>query len=113
MTVDGGPAGHLRRRARSFRSQDPAARDAAALWLAGAFFALIPVLDQKQTVQYVATSVYLVIAAIIFACLFCDGNLVRLLILRRAYVIAALIATAAGYVGLFPPGSRLRYFPRQ
>ena len=72
-----------------------------AIWLAGAFFALIPVLDQKQTVQYVATSAYLVIAAIMFACLFCDGDLVRLLILRRAYVIAALIATAAGYVGFF------------
>jgi len=72
-----------------------------AIWLAGAFFALIPVLDQKQTVQYVATSAYLVIAAIMFACLLCDGDLVRLLILRRAYVIAALIATAAGYVGFF------------
>jgi hypothetical protein len=78
-----------------------------AIWLAGAFFALIPVLDQKQTVQYVATSAYLVIAAIMFACLFCDGDLVRLLIVRRAYIVAALIATAAGYVGFFHllPGS--------
>ena len=77
------------------------------LWLVGAFFALIPVVDQKQTVQYVGTSVYLALAAVIFACLFCDGNSVRLLILRRAYVIAALIATAAGYVGFFHmlPGS--------
>jgi hypothetical protein len=77
------------------------------LWLAGGFFALIPVVDQKQTVQYVGTSVYLALAAIIFACLFCDGNPVRLLILRRAYIIAALIATAAGYIGFFHlvPGS--------
>ena len=77
------------------------------LWLVGAFFALIPVVDQKQTVQYVGTSVYLALAAVIFACLFSDGNSVRLLILRRAYVIAALIATAAGYVGFFHmlPGS--------
>ena len=78
-----------------------------AIWLAGAFFALIPVLDQKQTVQYVGTSAYLVVAAIMFASLFCDGDLVRLLIVRRAYIIAALIATAAGYVGFFHllPGS--------
>ncbi len=77
------------------------------LWLVGAFFALIPVVDQRQAVQYVATSVYLALAAIIFACLYCDGNLVRLLILRRAYIIAALIATAAGYIGFFHllPGS--------
>ena len=78
-----------------------------AIWLAGGFFALIPVLDQKQTVQYVATSAYLVIAAVMFACLFCDGDPVRLIILRRAYIIAALIATAAGYIGFFHllPGS--------
>jgi hypothetical protein len=78
-----------------------------AVWLAGAFLAVIPVLDQKQTVQYVATSTYLVIAAVVFAALFCDGDLVRLLVLRRAYIIAALIATAAGYVGFFHlmPGS--------
>jgi hypothetical protein len=78
-----------------------------AIWLAGAFFAVIPVLDQKQTVQYVATSIYLVIAAIMFACLFCDGDLVRLLLMRRAYIIAAVIATAAGYIGFFHllPGS--------
>jgi hypothetical protein len=72
-----------------------------AIWLAGALFALIPVLDQKQTVQYVATSCYLVVAAILFACLFCDGNLARLVILRRGYMIAALITTAAGYIGFF------------
>ncbi len=80
-----------------------------AIWLAGAFFALIPVLDQKQTVQYVATSFYLVVAAILFACLFCEGDLVRLAILRRGYIIAALIATAAGYIGFFHllPGSNI------
>jgi hypothetical protein len=78
-----------------------------AIWLAGALFALIPVLDQRQTVQYVATSCYLVVAAILFACLFCDGNLARLVILRRGYIVAALIATAAGYIGFFHllPGS--------
>ncbi|MGO9400519.1 MAG: O-antigen ligase family protein [Xanthobacteraceae bacterium] len=78
-----------------------------AIWLFGAFFSLIPVIDQKQTIQYVITSAYLVVAAIMFACLFCDGDPVRLVIVRRAYIIAALIATAAGYIGFFHllPGS--------
>lgn len=42
-----------------------------------------------------------------FACLFSDGNLVRLMTLRRAYILAALIATVAGYIGYFHlvPGS--------
>ena len=79
------------------------------VWLIGALFALIPVVDQPQTVQYVGTSVYLALAAMIFACLFCDGNLVRLMIVRRAYIFAALIATATGYIGFFHllPGSDL------
>jgi hypothetical protein len=82
------------------------------VWLIGGFFSVIPVLDQKQALQYVGTSGYLVLAAIMFACLFCDGSLVRLTILQRAYIIAALIATAAGYVGFFHllPGSDIFLF---
>jgi uncharacterized membrane protein len=77
------------------------------IWLVGACLSLIQVVDQPQTVQYVATSLYLGLAAIIFACLFCDGDMVRLTILRRAAILAALIATAAGYIGFFHllPGS--------
>src|SRR5208283_6088234 len=77
------------------------------IWLVGGSLSLIQVVDQQQTIQYVATSFYLALAAIMFACLFCDGDLVRLMILRRAYIIAALIATAAGYIGFFHllPGS--------
>jgi hypothetical protein len=83
-----------------------------SVWLVGGFFALLPVVDQKQTVQYVGTSAYLALAAVIFACLFCGGSLVRLAILRRAYIVAALIATAAGYVGFFHllPGSDIFLF---
>ncbi len=77
------------------------------IWLVGGCLSLIQVSDQQQTVQYVATSCYLALAAIMFACLFCDGNLVRLMILRRACILAALIATAAGFIGFFHllPGS--------
>jgi hypothetical protein len=82
------------------------------VWLLGGFLALIPVVDQKQTVQYVGTSAYLALAAIVFACLFCDGTLVRLAITRRAYIIAALVATATGYIGFFHllPGSDVFLF---
>src|SRR5208283_4176243 len=77
------------------------------IWLVGGSLSLIQVVDQQQTIQYVATSFYLALAAIMFACLFCDGDLVRLMILRRAYILAALIATTAGYIGFFHllPGS--------
>ncbi len=71
------------------------------IWLVGGLLSLIQVGDQAKPVQYAGTSVYLALAAITFACLFSTGDLVRLNILRRAYISAALIATAAGYIGFF------------
>jgi hypothetical protein len=71
------------------------------VWLLGGFMSLVQVGDQENTIQYAGTSLYLGLAGIMFACLFCDGSLTRLLIVRRAYILAALIATAAGYVGFF------------
>jgi hypothetical protein len=71
------------------------------LWLVGGLFSLVQVGDQAKDIQYTGTSIYLGIAGVMFACLFCDGNLRRLAILRRGYILAALIATAAGYIGFF------------
>jgi hypothetical protein len=71
------------------------------LWLVGGLMSLLQVGDQTKAIQYAGTSIYLGIAAVTFACLFCDGSLVRLAILRRGYILAALIATAAGYIGYF------------
>jgi hypothetical protein len=72
-----------------------------AVWLIGGFFSLIQVGDNAKDIQYAGTSLYLGIAAITFACLFSDGNMQRLSLLRRGYILAALIATAAGYIGFF------------
>jgi hypothetical protein len=72
-----------------------------AVWLIGGFLSLIQVGDNAKDIQYDGTSLYLGIAAVMFACLFTDGNLARLSILRRGYILAALIATAAGYIGFF------------
>jgi hypothetical protein len=71
------------------------------VWLIGGCMSLVQVGDQEDTIQYMGTSIYLGIAGIMYACLFCDGNLNRLLIVRRAYILSAIIATAAGYVGFF------------
>jgi hypothetical protein len=71
------------------------------LWLVGGLMSLIQVGDQAKDIQYAGTSIYLGIAGVMFACLFCDGDLRRLAIVRRGYILAALIATAAGYIGFF------------
>jgi hypothetical protein len=71
------------------------------VWLIGGLLSLTQVPDQRNTLQYDGTSIYLALAAILFACLFCDGDAARLKILRRGYLLAALIAAAAGYAGFF------------
>jgi O-Antigen ligase len=77
------------------------------VWFLGGCLALIRVGDEEKTIQYIGTSLYLDIAAIMFACLFSRGDERRLTILRQSYVLAALIAIAAGYIGYFHllPGS--------
>jgi len=79
------------------------------VWLVGGALSLIQVGDDEKNIQYFGTSVYLGCAGILFACLFSEGDSVRLLILRRAYLLAALIATAAGFIGFFHllPGSEI------
>src|SRR5579883_2960202 len=70
-------------------------------WLIGGLLSLIQVGDNAKDIQDAGTSFYLALAGLMFACLFCDGDLLRLTIMRRAYILAALIATAAGYIGFF------------
>ncbi len=71
------------------------------LWLVGGGLSLIQLGDDKRSIQYFATSIYLGLAAVLFACLFGEGVMRRLFIMRRAYILAALIATVAGYAGFF------------
>jgi hypothetical protein len=71
------------------------------VWLIGGLLCLTQVPDQRITIQYDGTSIYLAVAAILFACLVCDGDMTRLKTMRRGYLLAALIAAAAGYAGFF------------
>lgn len=79
------------------------------IWDVSGLISLINVLDIDKTVQYAATSVYLAIAAIIFACLFSDNTLQRLTTMRIAYVITAVCVSLAGIAGYFHafPGSQI------
>ena len=59
----------------------------------------------REATIYVVVSFYLAMTTVVYACLFSEDNLRRLLILRRAYLISALIASLigiAGYFGYFP-----------
>jgi hypothetical protein len=71
------------------------------VWNVAGMMSLIGVADQDNTIQYTATSIYLAIAATLFACLFAQNTMPRLATMRVAYIASALIAAVAGIVGYF------------
>ena len=81
-----------------------------SMWNFAGMMALIPVVGEEKTIQYTATSVYLAIAAIVFACLFANNTMSRLATMRIAYTLSAVMvgfAGISGYFGLFPGAEQL------
>lgn len=75
------------------------------LWNVSGLIALFKVAGEEQTIQYAGTSIYLGIAALLFACLFTQNTMARLATLRSAYVLTAILTTLFGlavYIGLLP-----------
>jgi hypothetical protein len=75
------------------------------IWNGGGILSLMNVVGQEKTIQYVATSIYLGVAAIMWACIFAENTMTRLSAMRSAYVLTAcLIAIAGicGYLSAFP-----------
>ena len=87
-------------------------------WNVGGAIAYFRVSDGDQTGKFVVITLFMAVSAIIFASLFSTDSLRRLRVLRAAYIIAALLAAAAGIIGyfnltsglgeLFAPGGRAR-----
>jgi hypothetical protein len=53
------------------------------------------------TLQFVATSIYLALATLVFASLFADSDPRRLELMRTAYVLTAVLSALAGALGYF------------
>ncbi len=83
------------------------------VWNFAGTMALIPVLGQEKTVQYTATSVYLAVAAVLFACLFANNTMSRLATMRIAYTLSAFVVALAGISGYFNlfPGAEQSFAP--
>ncbi|HKA77581.1 MAG TPA: O-antigen ligase family protein [Pseudolabrys sp.] len=79
-------------------------------WNFAGMMALIPVIGEEKTIQYAATSVYLAVAAMVFACLFANNTMSRLATMRIAYTLSAVmvgLAGISGYFNLFPGADQL------
>ena len=71
------------------------------IWNIAGMMALMHVVGYEKTVQYTATSVYLAIAGMLFACLFAQNTMQRLTAMRIAYVMTAIFAVFTGAMGYF------------
>ncbi|MFN3658769.1 MAG: O-antigen ligase family protein [Pseudolabrys sp.] len=82
-------------------------------WNIGGLFSLIPVLDRERTLQYAITSVYLAVAALVFACILAQRTMPRVQVLRSAYVLTAIISAIVGAIGYFNlfPGAGAMFAP--
>jgi O-antigen ligase len=81
-----------------------------ALLLLWNFFGLMTLLnvpDREKTIQYAVTSVYLAVAALLFAMIFADKTMPRMAVMAKAYVLTAALAAVCGTIGYFHlfPGS--------
>jgi hypothetical protein len=72
-----------------------------AMFNAGGLLALVPWVNERESVTFVAISVYVAVTAIFFATLIAKDSLARLRTIRSAYVAAGVVAALLGIVGYF------------
>jgi hypothetical protein len=71
------------------------------VWNFGGMLSLLNVPAEEKAIQYTATSVYLAVAALLFACLLARNTMTRLVVMRTAYVTTATVISLAGIAGYF------------
>jgi len=71
------------------------------VWNIGGILSLLNVPAEEKAIQYTATSFYLAVAAMLFACLFAQNTMARLATMRAAYVLTATLISLAGIAGYF------------
>ncbi|MDP2408682.1 MAG: O-antigen ligase domain-containing protein [Pseudolabrys sp.] len=81
------------------------------MWNVAGLMSLMNVPADAKAVQYAATSVYLAVAAMIFALLLTQNTMARIGALRSAYVLTATLAALAGIAGYFSlfPGAHEQF----
>jgi hypothetical protein len=71
------------------------------LYCAGGLLALAPFVEVRESVTFVAISVYVSITAIFFAALVARDPLPRMRVIRSGYVVAGMVASIAAILGYF------------
>ena len=72
-----------------------------ALYNVGGLLALIPWIDNHDSVAFTVTSVYVTLTAVFFACAMLEQPRQRLDAMRGAFILAGVVASLAGILGYF------------
>jgi hypothetical protein len=78
----------------------------------GGLVSLIPWTSDHDSVTFTITSIYISATAIFFASVVMKDTLVRVDIIRRAYIVAAVVASLAGIAGYFDIAGLAEIFTR-
>ncbi|HEY4925662.1 MAG TPA: O-antigen ligase family protein [Roseiarcus sp.] len=81
-----------------------------ALFNAGGVLALVPFIEDHDSVTFIAISVYISITAVFFAALIAKSPLERMRTIRSGYVVAGCIASGFAIVGYFNIGGLGEHF---
>ncbi len=81
-----------------------------ALFNAGGVLALVPYIEDHESVTFVAISIYIAVTAVFFAALIAKSPLDRMRTIRSGYVVAGCIASGFAIVGYFNIGGLGEHF---
>jgi hypothetical protein len=71
------------------------------LWNIGGLLSLANVPDNGRAITYAAVSIYLAVATLVFAAILSDRTMLRIAVIRSAYILAAAVTAIAGTIGYF------------
>jgi hypothetical protein len=81
-----------------------------AVWNVGGLLALTPYVDQRDSVTFIAITIYISATAVFFAAVVADAPSDRMAVIRSGYMFAAVVAAVLGILGYFDVAGLGPYF---
>ncbi|MGD0183683.1 MAG: O-antigen ligase family protein [Roseiarcus sp.] len=81
-----------------------------AVWNAGGLLSLTPFVDERESVTFIAITIYISLTTIFFAAVVADAPSERMAVIRSGYMFAAILAATLGIFGYFDIAGLGPYF---
>lgn len=81
-----------------------------AVWNVGGLLALTPFVDERESVTFIAITIYISLTTIFFAAVVAGAPSERMAVIRSGYMFAAIVAAVLGILGYFDIAGLGPYF---